>query len=242
MSDSILTGKKIWLTGASRGIGLATAKLLAESGAVIIASSSDYDVLHSSLTEQINNKRVIPLKCDVSKAEEVDSVYKKILSQIGILDILINNAGIGIFKSFLETNEEDFNKTIDINLRGPFLTQRAVLPEMIKHKSGTIMNILSVAVNSRFLNSSVYSASKSALFMMDRIIREEVRQYGIKIIDVLPGATISRMWTDREIETNGFRMMKPEDIAISIKQILELNSSGNLMTEEIVIKPQMGDL
>ena len=160
----------------------------------------------------------------------------------GVPDILINNAGVGIFKPFLETDHDDFTKLIDVNLRGPFLLDKVILPDMIERKSGVILNILSVAVNSTFLNSSVYSASKAALQTMSRILREEVRQYGIKIIDLLPGATISGMWSDEDIANNGLRMMKPIDIAIAIKNTLELSYLGNLMIEEIIIKPQLGDL
>ncbi len=242
MSLSILSEKKIWITGASRGIGLATAELLASSGAVVFASSSNAEDLKNKFKALSKLQEIIPIKCDVSNKNDIVKAYKSIKDYYGVPDILINNAGVGIFKPFLDTDYEDFTKIIDVNLKGPFLTEKAILPDMIERKSGVIMNILSVAVNSTFLNSSVYSASKAGLLTMDRILREEVRKYGIKIIDMLPGATISGIWSDEDIAINGFRMMKPIDMALAIKNTLELSYLGNLMVEEIIIKPQLGDL
>ena len=111
---------------------------------------------------------------------------------------------------------------------------------MIKKKKGTIINILSVASKKIFTQSSVYSASKAGLEMYMNILREEVRKYNIRIINIFPGATKTAIWPDEMLEQFGKRMMLPEDIAALIFSLY--NSNNSVVPEEIVLRPIKGDL
>jgi short-subunit dehydrogenase len=113
---------------------------------------------------------------------------------------------------------------------------------MISQKRGLIINISSVAALSRFTGSSIYSASKSALLTMSRILRDEVRKFGIKVVDILPGATDTDMWDKESRKLLGQKMMKPEDIAQVIYDTIEMNKLNRIITEELIIRPIGGDL
>jgi short-subunit dehydrogenase len=137
---------------------------------------------------------------------------------------------------------EDFDNILAVNLRGPFLTMKAVINGMIERKSGIIININSVAAKKTFTNSTAYSASKAGLLAMTSSLREEVRQYGIKIIDILPGATDTDIWSDKAREKYSHRMMQAGDVADSIMSILKLALNERIMPEEITLRPTLGDL
>ena len=108
---------------------------------------------------------------------------------------LINNAGITSFKLAEENSINEINDIINTNLLGSIYAIKAVLPQMISNRSGTIINILSVVTKKTFTKSSVYSASKMGLLGYTNSLREEVRKYNIKVINVIPGATATPMWS-----------------------------------------------
>jgi len=231
-----------WITGGSRGIGLEIALLLSESVKNVFISASTADSFNHNMPRisKLDNVFIIP--CDVTLSNEVESAFNKIKDISGNVDVLINNAGIGLFSSLLDSSEQDFDRTIAVNIKGAYLCIKAVLPEMISQKRGMIINILSVAVDSKFTNTSLYAASKAGLRTMSRILREEVRAQGVRIIDIVPGATNTDIWDDESREKFGKRMMSPLDVAKAIKGVIELNSEGNLITEELIIRPIEGDL
>jgi len=234
--------KRIWLTGASRGIGLETAKILAKTGSVIFMSASTEQSLKNIKSEFAGYENCYLMPCNVASNDEIKATYTKIKEITDGIDILINNAGVGIFKDFMETSEEEFDRLIDVNLKGPFLCSKAVIPGMITQQSGMIINILSVAAITAFPGSSIYSASKAGLLTVSRILRKEVRNDGIRVIDILPGATESDMWDEKSRKESGHKMMQPEDVARVILNTIELNIEGRLLTEEVLIRPIGGDL
>ena len=237
-----LSNKKVWITGASRGIGLAIARKLKTTGASLILSSSNNSTIKEIMHEFAEYPKVFFLPFDLTSETEIKRIYEKIDLTLENVDILINNAGIATFKPFTEFTLEEFDKMNAINYRSLFLTMQAVLPEMKNRKNGLIINILSAVVKKVFLNSSIYSATKSAVLAMDAVLREEVRDKGIKIVDVMPGATETDIWDKESREKFSERMMKPEDIAESIMKVIELSQNKRLMAEEIVLRPQWGDL
>lgn len=232
----------VWITGGSRGIGLETALLLSESFKNVFISASSADSFKENMARISKRDNVFIIPCDVSKSDDVASAYNRIVNISRSIDILINNAGIGIFSSLLDSSEQDFDRTMAVNIKGAYLCNKAVLPEMIARKKGMIINILSVAVDSKFTNTSLYAASKAGLRTMSRILREEVRAQGVRIIDVLPGATNTDIWDVESREQFGSRMMSPLDVAKAIRSTIELNLAGNLITEELIIRPIEGDL
>jgi len=230
--------KAIWITGASSGIGKALAIKFAENDFNIIGSARRVEQIEK-LSLELPKGKIFPVKNDVSKFEDVETAYKKLQNDFEI-DCLINNAGVTAFKSFVETSVDEIQKIVNVNLLGAIYTAKVVLPEMIERKKGTIINILSVAADKIFTNSSVYSASKAGLEMFGKVLREEVRDYNIRIINIFPGATSTEIWPGAALERFSSQMMKPEKLSELIYQIY--NTDFSLSPEEITIRPIGGDL
>jgi NAD(P)-dependent dehydrogenase (short-subunit alcohol dehydrogenase family) len=180
------------ITGARRGMGKADALLFAREGAkVVVADISLEDC--QAVVDEIKQAggEGLAVKCDVSKKEEIDEMIKTVLDKWGRVDILVNNAGICQFKPFLEITEGDWDKTLNINLKGYFLCAQAAAKEMVKQKSGVIVNIASVAmgqVGVGFPTLAHYSASKGGVVAMTETMAAELGPYNIRVNAVAPGA------------------------------------------------------
>ncbi len=234
-----LRDKRVWITGASRGIGRALAEALAAQGAHLVLSARSADELHSLAKSLAERSRVRALPCDLGRADDV-AAAAAIAAEQGDIDILINNAGMGVFKPLTELSIDEFDAMMNINMRAAFLCTRAVLPAMLSNRAGTIVNINSVAAQTAFQGCTAYGASKAALLAFSRSLRAEVREQGIKVLDMIPGATATSIWSEEALAQHGEVMMQAADLAGLAVDLL----SGNprMMIEEIVIRPQNGDL
>jgi len=226
----------VWVTGASSGIGKFAALRFAENGHNVIVSSRNKSDLVNYIARENSNIHVFPM--DITSTEEVDSTYNKISKEFDI-ECLINNAGVTVFKSAAETTEEETLSIINTNLTGAVRLTTKVLPKMIEMNKGTIINILSIAANTVFKKSSVYSASKAGLKAYANVLREEVRENNIRVINVYPGATRTPIWPNAALEEFGERMMSPDDIAKIIYDAYSNNYSS--VIEDIIIRPIQGD-
>ena len=230
----------IWITGASSGIGKSAALEFAKTGAKVFVSGRRVSELERINTELDSDKifvEVIP--CNVASQTNVDQTVKKILVNSKI-DCLINNAGITSFKLAEENSINEINDIINTNLLGSIYTIKAVLPQMIYNGGGTIINILSVVTKKTFTKSSVYAASKMGLLGYTNSLREEVRKHNIKVINVMPGATATAMWSKDMRSEYSERMMTSEDIARVL--VWAFLQKENLVTEELLLRPIEGDL
>lgn len=230
----------IWVTGASSGIGRAAAIEFAKTGSQVFVSSrrsSELERLNSELEEQ--NLSVETFPCNIASYQNVDQAVKKITSNHRI-DCLVNNAGITSFKLAEENSINEINDIINVNLLGSIYTIKAVLPHMISNGGGTIINILSVVTKKTFTRSTAYSASKWGLLGYTNSLREEVRKYNIKVINIIPGATETHIWAKDVREKYSDRMMQSDDLARVI--VWAFLQKENLVTEEIVLRPIQGDL
>jgi short-subunit dehydrogenase len=239
-----LLNKVIWITGASRGIGLASAVALASKGARLILSSRSPDDLRraAETVRALSGANAEPLiaPCDVTNPRSIEETWQIIAEQFGGVDILVNNAGVGIFKPFLDLSLEDIELSLDANIKGAFLCAQAVARGMTKRGGGAIVSLNSVAAQTTFANSGIYAASKAALLAANRVMRQELRGKGIKIIDLIVGATETDIWSPAARDEFRARMMQPEDVAAALVAALELPM--RIMPEEIVLRPQLGDL
>jgi len=229
---------KIWVSGASSGIGKAIVNEALAKGLSVVATSRDAKKLQLLLNE-LNCGALVVSKCDVSDSKSVEEFYKKTFSSEGP-DALVNSAGITVFKNAAETSIAEVDGIIKTNLLGSVYAIHSVLPSMISKKQGTIINISSVAAIKVLKGSSIYSATKAGLLQYSRVLREEVREHNIKVIDVLPGATETPIWDEKVRNRHKDRMMKPEDVAAFVVELL--TGSGNMVAEEIVLRPVTGDL
>lgn len=230
----------VWITGASSGIGRAAAMEFAKTGARVFASARRAAELER-INEELDNEKIKVeiFPCNVASQTNVDQTVKKILANSKI-DCLINNAGITSFKLAEDNSINEINDIINTNLLGSIYTIKAVLPQMISNGGGTIINILSVVTKKTFTKSSLYSASKWGLLGYSNALREEVRKYNIKVINVIPGATATPIWSKEMRNQYENRMMSSEDIARVL--VWAFLQKENLVTEEIVLRPIEGDL
>jgi short-subunit dehydrogenase len=232
--------KSVWITGANSGIGKSITHEFSKNSIYCLASARREDALLKMKEEVKENSDFIDLfPLDISDADNIEKTYKKIHKKYDV-DCLINNAGITSFTSAETTSVADVEKIIQTNLVGAIEAIQTLIPHFKKRGGGVIINILSVAAKTIFRNSSIYSASKAGLLAYANVLREEVRGYNIKVINILPGATRTPIWSTEMLSEFANRMMSPEDIAKFIYQIYSLDS--NLIPEEITIRPLEGDL
>ncbi len=230
----------IWITGASSGIGRASAIEFARVGTKVCVSSrrvNELQRLNSELQKEKLSVEIFP--CNIASSANVDQTIKKIIANNQI-NCLVNNAGVTSFKKAESNSIQEINDIINTNLLGAIYAIKYVLPHMIEQGGGTIINILSVVTKKIFTNSSAYAASKMGLLGYTDSLREEVRKYNIRIINVIPGATDTSMWSTEIRKDKSDKMMNVDDIASLIVWLYL--QKGNLVTEEILIRPITGDL
>ncbi|RPI69891.1 MAG: SDR family oxidoreductase [Ignavibacteriales bacterium] len=230
----------IWITGASSGIGKAAAIEFARTGCKVFVSArraTELERLNQSLKKEKLEIDIYP--CNIASSANVDQTAKKILSTHKI-DCLINNAGITSFKLAEENSINEIDDIINTNLLGSIYTIKSVLPKMIEQGGGTIINILSTVTKKIFTNSSAYAASKSGLKAYADVLREEVRKYRIKVVNIIPGATVTPMWSQEVRKESSERMMSVEDISRLLVWVFL--QKENMVSEEIFVRPIEGDL
>ena len=239
MEQNYISDKNIWLTGASSGIGFEIAKALSKFKTNLILTSLNSEKLTNAIMKLQGDAKKYAFPMDISSESQVREAFEFISHEVGFPDILINNAGIFKPKSFIETKIEDFEETLNVNLRGVFNTTQSVLPAMLENDGGTIINIISITALQPFPNCSVYAASKAGMLALMQGIREEVRKNNIKIINIIPAATATEIWDKKFLEKNRNLMSSPKDIADLVVSTLQLCSSNTSMIEDIIIKPQV---
>jgi 3-oxoacyl-[acyl-carrier protein] reductase len=218
------------VTGSTRGIGKETALLLLKNGMNVIISSKSQDSVYKAIQEiylkfPSKKENILGLKCDVSKYSDVKSLVDISIKRFGGIDILVNNAGIVYYRSLIDTTEEEWNNTIDINLKGTFLFIKEILPHMIKNKSGgVIVNVSSGAGKSGFPNLSAYCSSKFGVIgLTESIAKEVVDDSNVKVMAICPGGVDTDMIKDivnEEYNLSNRNLMKPEEVAKKIYDMI----------------------
>lgn len=220
-----LIGKIALVTGAGKGIGKAVAIALAKEGANVgLIARTEKDL--EAVAEEI---KVLGVKvsygiADISKMEQVIAAVEKIESELGLVDILINNAGTGTFAKFMEMAPGDWENIVKVNLFGVYYTTRAVLPQMIERQTGDIINISSTAGKNGGAITSAYSASKFAVFGLGESLMQEVRKHNIRVTTLAPSTIVTELAQSANLITgDAEKVMHPEDFAEYIIATLKLN-------------------
>ena len=237
MSDRL----HVWVTGASRGIGLAIARALSPHHLVSI-SARDTARLTEVITHAPSGSSICAHACDVRNEHSVRDAHRVFVERFGPVDVLINNAGVAVFKPMADLTLEEFDEQIAVNLRGVFLCTKTVLPDMLYRQRGQIVTINSIAATTAYTGSTAYGASKSGALALSRSLRNEVRDAGIKIHDVLVGATSTDIWPDAARNEFEHRMMRPDDVAAVVADLVADFFHPRTHIEEMVLRPQRGDL
>jgi NAD(P)-dependent dehydrogenase (short-subunit alcohol dehydrogenase family) len=193
MIASAVSPKVALVTGAARGIGLATAKRFLADGWRVALLDIDGDTLRSAVASLADGGHTVALECDVSDAKAVAASIDKVAKKFGKLDALINNAGVAVFASVMETSDEDWNRILAVNLSGPFLCTKAAVPLMREHGGGAIVNITSISAVRASTLRSAYGTSKAGLAHLTKQLAVELASLGIRVNAVAPGPVDTAM-------------------------------------------------
>lgn len=229
------------VTGGTKGIGRSISDQFASAGFDIITCARNEDQLEQLKQEisGINHKvNLHGFKADLSNRAETDSFIDFIKENGVVPDVLINNTGVFYPGSVHDEEEGVLEKSMETNLYSAYRITRGVLPGMIERKAGHIFNICSVASIEPYTRGASYCMSKFALLGMTKVLREELKPYGIRVTAVIPGSTLTTSWEGVEIPEEDFMM--PEDIASAIYNTYSL--SPRTVVEELVLRPQKGDV
>jgi len=220
-----LKGKNAIITGAGRGIGRAAAIALAQEGVNVGLLARSKEQLQQVVKElEEVGVNAVYATADISSNNEVKQAIDTLSSQLGSVDILINNAGIAKFGKFMDLEVEEWEKIIQVNLMGVYYVTRAVLPGMIEQKSGDIINISSTAGQKGAPITSAYSASKFGVLGITESLAMEVRKHNIRVSALTPSTVATDLAIENDL-TDGDpdKVMQPEDIAEFIVSQLKLN-------------------
>lgn len=221
-----LNEKVIIVTGSAKGIGATIAKTLASKGATLIinyaSSKTDAD---SVVTEIMNTGgKAISVKADVSKSEEVKQLFDTTINQFGKVDILINNAGIAIYKSIKDTTDEDFDRIFDINVKGTFNTMREAASRL--SDGGRIINFSSSVTRLMLPTYGTYTATKSAVEQMTRVFAKEIGNRNITVNSVSPGPVNTELFTQGKSDETIARLASMS----AFNRIGETNDIANVIS------------
>lgn len=220
-----LTGKIALVTGAGKGIGRAVALALAHEGVHVGLLARTASQLEAVVAEvRTLGVQAAIATADVADEAAVNAAVAHLQSELGAIDILINNAGIGTFGKFMEVAPADWEHIIRVNLMGVYYVTRAVLPDMLTRQSGDIINISSTSGLRASAGSSAYSASKFALMGLTEALMQEVRKSNIRVSALTPSTVATELAINNNLtDGNPDKVMQPEDLAEFMIAQLKLN-------------------
>jgi NADP-dependent 3-hydroxy acid dehydrogenase YdfG len=217
VNEKLLSDRTAVITGASRGIGLAIAELLADAGARLTLLARDARALEANAARLGG----AAIRCDLAEADDIERAVSVIIKAIGAPDILVNNAGLFRLDAIDHTAPESFSAALDVNLVAPFRFVRAFLPMMRERGRGDIVTIGSIADHMIFPENAAYGASKHGLRALQEIIRLELRGSGVRATLVSPGPVDTSLWDEIDPDTRaGFTpralMLSPRAVASAV--------------------------
>ncbi len=232
--------KYIVVTGGTKGIGKAIIERFSAHSFDIFTCSrnqQELEELKKEVEAQFQNQVHI-FKADLSKKAETDAFVKFISQQTDQVDILVNNTGVFIPGQIHTEEEGTLEKMIETNLYSAYHLSRGLIPAMKSRKEGHIFNMCSIASITAYASGGSYSISKFAMYGMSKSLREELKEFNIRVTAVMPGATYTASWAGVDIPEE--RFMKSEDVAEAVFAAYQMSPSS--VMEEVVIRPQLGDL
>jgi NAD(P)-dependent dehydrogenase (short-subunit alcohol dehydrogenase family) len=225
-----LTGKVAIVTGSTKGIGLAIAERLVNEGACVVVTSRT-----SSAVDEVAGRlgeNALGVVCDVSDPEACQRLVDETLAHFGRLDVLVNNAGFGIFKPISEMTVREWQTQIEVNLGGVFYCSKAALPHLSESGDGYIVNIGSLASRNTFANGTGYNASKFGLLGMTEAMMLDVRYDDVRVSIVMPGS-VNTPFNDGEQAPGRTWKLEADDCALAVMQLLEYPKEAHVSRIEM---------
>ena len=222
------------VTAATKGMGRAIALRLSEAGYNLAICARNVDELMSFKDElQSSGVKVTAFKADFSVKEEVYGFCRHVAAYYPTIDVLVNNAGTFLTGEVLDESDDQFETLLDLNLNSSYYCTKFFGKMMREQRSGHVFNICSVASKKIAENAGSYSVTKTAMFSLNNVFREELSKYNVKVTAVLPGSTLTSSWEGTDIPAE--RFVQPEDVANTIFNVLQLSTGANV--DEITITP-----
>jgi len=233
-AEKPIAGQVALVTGGSRGIGLAIAARLGRMGARIAICARSAESLERA-AEGLRRDAVetLAMAADVTRSAEVTALVERTRKSLGPVDILVNNAGVGIFGPVQALRESDWDAVLDTNLKAVFLVSKEVAPEMIRRRTGQIINISSLAGKNAFANGSVYCASKWGLLGLTYCMAEDLRTYGIRVSAVCPGTVATEFSPHAGKDPS--KMLQPDDVAHAVAALV--TQAPQSFISEVLLRP-----
>ncbi|HEY9445142.1 MAG TPA: SDR family NAD(P)-dependent oxidoreductase [Gemmatimonadales bacterium] len=227
----------VLVTGATEGIGRATALALGRAGYRVGICSRSIEKVEATLAElRAQGVTAAGAAADVADPDQVRHLVDQVRGALGEIEVLVNNAGVLIARPIDELTLEDWDVTMATNLRSLYLTTRLVLPGMRTRRQGTIVNVASLAGRNGFVGGSAYSASKHAVLGFSRSLMLEVRKDNVRVIAICPGSVATGMLRNQAmLKPDHERILRPEDVAASILHVLTLPTGA--LVSELDIRP-----
>jgi 3-oxoacyl-[acyl-carrier protein] reductase len=227
------------VTGASRGIGRAIAIKFAKEGMNLVLTARDKQKLNEVADEirLLSQNEPIIIPADLRDAQQISNVIKETIKKWNRIDVLVNNAGLGYLKPFLEITPDEFQEMLDVNIRAVFTLTQKVVPYMIKNKSGNIINIASLAGKNGFKMGTGYAATKWALRGFAQCLMLELREHDIRVLTIFPSSVDTSFGTGGRSVTGTppKNKIQPDDIANTA--YLAVSMPERTMVSEIDMRP-----
>ena len=233
-----LNDKVAMVTGASKGIGRATALALAREGAHVAISARTASLLQEVADEiEKLGRKALAFVGDMSVEDDIKAFINKTAETFGRIDILVNNAGVGIFKPVAELSTEDWDTMFNLNVRGLFIATRECLPHLRRAGESVVVNVVSLAGKNAFKNGGGYAATKHAVLGFSRCLMLEERYNGVRVLAICPGSVDTHFSDGRRSpdDPKRQRILQAEDVASSIVHMIRLPQRA--MISEIDIRP-----
>jgi NAD(P)-dependent dehydrogenase (short-subunit alcohol dehydrogenase family) len=233
----------VLITGASQGIGAAIAQAFAREVrgvrlALVARNAKKLAAVARACAKRGTKVAAEIFPCDVADERSVAEMAAAVAQRFGALDVLINNAGVFVGAPFTQMSVAEFDRLLATNLRSVFLVSRAFAPAMMKRGRGDIFNLSSIAALTAYPGGAGYAAAKAGVAALSRVMRAELREKGVRVCCVFPGATWSPSWEGAGVPPE--RMMPAGDVARAFLDVWRL--SRRSVVEEIVLRPQRGDV